>query len=102
MTSTPIDVNRRAPATLADNLGRAAAENLSGSSGPRRGDGAEEDWTAAPGLERMLAYLETKTVSGTRPAPRSAVTFPLRPQEDTGICPGMSYAGRTGGAGCAR
>jgi acyl-CoA reductase-like NAD-dependent aldehyde dehydrogenase len=47
---------------LADDLAAAAAENLKRVVRPRRADGAEEDWTAAPGLERMLAYLETKTV----------------------------------------
>jgi acyl-CoA reductase-like NAD-dependent aldehyde dehydrogenase len=51
-----------APGDLADDLAAAAAENLKRVVRPRRGDDAEEDWTAAPGLERMLAYLETKTV----------------------------------------
>jgi acyl-CoA reductase-like NAD-dependent aldehyde dehydrogenase len=42
---------------LADDLAVVAAENLKRV--VRVGD---EDWTATPGLERMLAYLETKTV----------------------------------------
>ncbi len=46
-----------APADLADDLATAAAENLK-----RVVRSAEPDWTAPPGLSRMLAYLETKTV----------------------------------------
>ena len=46
-----------APADLADDLATAAAENLK-----RVVRSAEADWTAPPGLQRMLAYLETKTV----------------------------------------
>jgi len=42
---------------LADDLAVAAAENLKRVVKP-----GEEDWTQTPGLERMLAYLETKTV----------------------------------------
>ena len=45
------------PADLADDLATAAAENLK-----RVVRYAEADWTATPGLDRMLAYLETKTV----------------------------------------
>jgi acyl-CoA reductase-like NAD-dependent aldehyde dehydrogenase len=48
-----------APGDLADDLAVAAAENLKRVVRPRRED---EDWTAAPSLERMLTYLETKTV----------------------------------------
>ncbi len=55
-----------APGDLADDLAAAAAENLKRVVRPpyKDGakDGAEEDWAAAPGLDRMLAYLETKTV----------------------------------------
>jgi acyl-CoA reductase-like NAD-dependent aldehyde dehydrogenase len=51
-----------APGDLADDLAVAAAENLKRVVRPRRDDDADEDWTAAPGLERMLTYLETKTV----------------------------------------
>jgi acyl-CoA reductase-like NAD-dependent aldehyde dehydrogenase len=46
-----------APAGLADDLATAAAENLK-----RVVRSAEADWTVTPGLQRMLAYLETKTV----------------------------------------
>jgi acyl-CoA reductase-like NAD-dependent aldehyde dehydrogenase len=46
-----------APAGLADELAVAAAENLKRVLRP-----ADEDWTQPPGLKRMLAYLETKTV----------------------------------------
>ena len=46
-----------APDSLADDLAVAAAENLKRVLRP-----AAEDWTQPPGLKRMLAYLETKTV----------------------------------------
>jgi acyl-CoA reductase-like NAD-dependent aldehyde dehydrogenase len=46
-----------APASIADDLAVAAAENLKRVVRPR-----QEDWTRTPGLDRMLAYLETKTV----------------------------------------
>ena len=46
-----------APDALADDLAVAAAENLKRV--VRLGD---QDWAEPPGLERMLAYLETKTV----------------------------------------
>ena len=46
-----------APDALADDLAVAAAENLKRVLRP-----AAEDWAQTPGLERMLAYLETKTV----------------------------------------
>ena len=46
-----------APDGLADDLAVAAAENLK-----RVVKHGEQDWTLTPGLERMLAYLETKTV----------------------------------------
>ena len=42
---------------LADDLAAAAAENLKRVVKP-----GDEDWTLSPGLDRMLAYLETKTV----------------------------------------
>ena len=45
------------PASLADDLAVAAAENLK-----RVVRAGDEDWTLTPGLERMLTYLETKTV----------------------------------------
>jgi acyl-CoA reductase-like NAD-dependent aldehyde dehydrogenase len=46
-----------ASAPLAEDLTEAAAENLKRVVRP-----ADEDWTLTPGLERMHAYLETKTV----------------------------------------
>ena len=46
-----------APDALADDLAVAAAENLKRVLRP-----GAEDWAQTPGLERMLAYLETKTV----------------------------------------
>jgi len=42
---------------LADDLAVAAAENLK-----RVVKSGDEDWTLPPGLDRMLTYLETKTV----------------------------------------
>jgi acyl-CoA reductase-like NAD-dependent aldehyde dehydrogenase len=51
-----------APRDLADDLAVAAADNLKRVVRPPADDGAEEDWSAVPGLKRMLAYLETKTV----------------------------------------
>jgi hypothetical protein len=51
-----------APDSLADDLAVAAAENLKRVLRPAAEDGAPEDWTQPPGLKRMLAYLETKTV----------------------------------------
>ena len=46
-----------ATSPLADDLAAAAAENLKRVVKP-----GDEDWTLAPGLGRMLTYLETKTV----------------------------------------
>ena len=46
-----------APGALADDLAVAAAENLK-----RVVRLPSADWTAEPGIERMTAYLETKTV----------------------------------------
>jgi len=46
-----------APAEMAGDLAVAAAENLKRVLRPRA-----DDWTQPPGLTRMLAYLETKTV----------------------------------------
>jgi acyl-CoA reductase-like NAD-dependent aldehyde dehydrogenase len=48
-----------APPDLADDLAVAAAENLKRVIRPRDRD---QDWIQSPGLDRMLAYLETKTV----------------------------------------
>ena len=46
-----------ASGSSADDLAVAAAENLK-----RVVRAGDEDWTLTPGLERMRAYLETKTV----------------------------------------
>ncbi len=46
-----------AASPLADDLAATAAENLKRVVKP-----GDEDWTLAPGLDRMLTYLETKTV----------------------------------------
>jgi len=46
-----------APAEMAADLAAAAAENLK-----RVLRSADDDWTQPPGLTRLLAYLETKTV----------------------------------------
>ena len=46
-----------APDSLADDLAVAAADNLK-----RVVRAADRDWTLAPRLDRMFAYLETKTV----------------------------------------
>jgi hypothetical protein len=43
--------------SFAEDLTVAAAENLK-----RVIRAGDQDWTLNPGLERMLAYLETKTV----------------------------------------
>jgi acyl-CoA reductase-like NAD-dependent aldehyde dehydrogenase len=48
-----------APGDLAADLAVAAAENLKR---VLRRQHAAQDWAQAPGLDRMLAYLETKTV----------------------------------------
>jgi hypothetical protein len=50
-----IDLTGVAPADRAD-LERLAAENV------KRVFAADEDWAAAPGTRRLLAFLETKTV----------------------------------------
>jgi acyl-CoA reductase-like NAD-dependent aldehyde dehydrogenase len=46
-----------AASPLADDLAATAAENLKRVVKP-----GDEDWTLSPGLDRMLTYLETKTV----------------------------------------
>jgi hypothetical protein len=46
-----------APGALADDLAVAAAENLK-----RVVRLPAADWAAEPGIERMVSYLETKTV----------------------------------------
>jgi hypothetical protein len=56
MDVNAIDLAGAEPGVAAD-LAVAAAENLKRVLRPR-----DEDWTQPPGLNRMLAYLETKTV----------------------------------------
>ena len=51
-----------APDALAEELALAAAENLKRVLRPAPGSSHDRDWTQTPGLHRMLAYLETKTV----------------------------------------
>ncbi len=58
MDVNAIDLTGSAPGSVAD-LERAAADNLKRVLRPPY---AEPDWTAEPGLERLLAFLETKTV----------------------------------------
>jgi acyl-CoA reductase-like NAD-dependent aldehyde dehydrogenase len=59
--SSHMDVNAidlsGAAGPLSDDLAAAAAENLKRVVKP-----GDEDWTLPPGLDRMLTYLETKTV----------------------------------------
>jgi acyl-CoA reductase-like NAD-dependent aldehyde dehydrogenase len=55
MDVNAIDLTGVAPADRAD-LERLAAENV------KRVFAADEDWAAAPGAKRLLAFLETKTV----------------------------------------
>jgi hypothetical protein len=56
MDVNAIDLTGAAP-EMAGDLAAAAAENLKRVLRPR-----DEDWTNPPGLNRMQAYLETKTV----------------------------------------
>ena len=60
MDVNAIDLTGADPAARAD-LERAAADNVKRvfPAGP---DGVPADWAATPGLDRMLAFLETKTV----------------------------------------
>jgi acyl-CoA reductase-like NAD-dependent aldehyde dehydrogenase len=60
MDVNAIDLTGADPATRAE-LERAAADNVKRvfPAGP---DGVSGDWAATPGLDRMLAFLETKTV----------------------------------------
>jgi acyl-CoA reductase-like NAD-dependent aldehyde dehydrogenase len=65
MDVNAIDLTGADPATRAD-LERAAADNVkrvfpAGLDGAAE-NGAAEDWAATPALDRMLAFLETKTV----------------------------------------
>jgi CelD/BcsL family acetyltransferase involved in cellulose biosynthesis len=55
MDVNAIDLTGVLPAGRPD-LERLAAENV------KRVFAADEDWTAAPGTRRLLAFLETKTV----------------------------------------
>jgi len=59
MDVNALDLAGVADAQLATELEAAAADNLKRVVRPPR---SEPDWTADPGLDRMLAFLETKTV----------------------------------------
>jgi hypothetical protein len=59
MDVNAIDLAGVADAELATELERAAADNLKRVVRPPLG---EPDWEADPGLDRMVAFLETKTV----------------------------------------
>jgi acyl-CoA reductase-like NAD-dependent aldehyde dehydrogenase len=59
MDVNALDLAGVADAELATELEAAAADNLKRVVRPSR---SEPDWTADPGLDRMLAFLETKTV----------------------------------------
>jgi acyl-CoA reductase-like NAD-dependent aldehyde dehydrogenase len=59
MDVNAIDLTGVADASFATDLERAAAENLKRVLRPGAG---EPDWAADPGLDRMTAFLETKTV----------------------------------------
>jgi acyl-CoA reductase-like NAD-dependent aldehyde dehydrogenase len=64
MDVNAIDLTGLRDPEVAIELEVAAAENLKRVVRPPQvgGDGAEPDWTADPGLDRLLAFLETKTV----------------------------------------
>jgi Aldehyde dehydrogenase family len=64
MDVNAIDLTGIRDPQLATELEAAAAENLKRVVHPpaAAGDGAEPDWAADPGLDRLRAFLETKTV----------------------------------------
>jgi acyl-CoA reductase-like NAD-dependent aldehyde dehydrogenase len=64
MDVNAIDLTGIRDPQLATELETAAAENLKRVVRPpaAAGDGAEPDWAADPGLDRLRAVLETKTV----------------------------------------
>jgi acyl-CoA reductase-like NAD-dependent aldehyde dehydrogenase len=63
MDVNAIDLTGVGDTELATELEAAAAENLKRVLRPPVGGGTSEpDWTAEPGLDRLLAFLETKTV----------------------------------------
>jgi acyl-CoA reductase-like NAD-dependent aldehyde dehydrogenase len=64
MDVNAIDLTGIGDPELAAELETAAAENLKRVVRPPAGagDSTEPDWTADPGLDRLLAFLETKTV----------------------------------------
>ena len=64
MDVNAIDLTGIGDLELATELEAAAAENLKRVLRPPSGSGdaAEADWTVDPGLDRLLAFLETKTV----------------------------------------
>jgi hypothetical protein len=57
MDVNAVDLTGVADPALATELERAAAENLKRVVRP-----ATPDWTADPGLDRLVAFVETKTV----------------------------------------
>jgi len=59
MDVNAIDLTGCTDAAFAADLERAAADNLKR---VRRPDPRQLDWTADPGLSRLTAFLETKTV----------------------------------------
>jgi acyl-CoA reductase-like NAD-dependent aldehyde dehydrogenase len=62
MDVNAIDLSGIDDPELAAELETAAAENLKRVVRPPAGNATEPDWAADPGLERLLAFLETKTV----------------------------------------
>jgi acyl-CoA reductase-like NAD-dependent aldehyde dehydrogenase len=62
MDVNAIDLSGIDDPELAAELETAAAENLKRVVRPPAGDATEPDWGADPGLDRLLAFLETKTV----------------------------------------
>ncbi|MGH9193721.1 MAG: aldehyde dehydrogenase family protein [Acidimicrobiales bacterium] len=62
MDVNAIDLSGIGDPELAAELETAAAENLKRVVRPLAGNATEPDWAADPGLERLLAFLETKTV----------------------------------------
>jgi acyl-CoA reductase-like NAD-dependent aldehyde dehydrogenase len=62
MDVNAIDLSGIGDPELAAELETAAAENLKRVVRPPAGDATEPDWGADPGLDRLLAFLETKTV----------------------------------------
>ena len=57
-----LDLTGVSDETLAKELEIAAAENLKQVLRPRPSQQPAQDWSSDPGLERLLAFLEAKTV----------------------------------------